>query len=85
MAYEFTLYYPGKRDPSKPPKFRVLPAEKGADDEYCYLEIDGERPYAPVAYRIVNRKWDPRRTKATFDPSGKFRLYIAFKTSGYKR
>jgi hypothetical protein len=45
-------------------------------------------PFLDVAYRVVNKEWDPRTggVRSTFEPeSGKFRLYFRFKQTFYKR
>lgn len=86
MAYEFTLFYPDIVDSKYTPTYHVHPTGKGRDDEHCLITFSCPGGiYEDVTYRIVNKPWDNRSRRCTFDSYGKFRLFFRFQMVGYRR
>lgn len=84
-AYEFTLMYPDLEG-GRVPRYEVSATEKGFDeDEFCIITFRAGPPYLDVAYRIINKQWDKRAVKATFEPNGRFKLYFRLMSTSYRR
>lgn len=82
FGYEFTLLYPDLLS-DVPPKFEVVPTEQGWEDTHCIIVFKAGPPYVDVAYKIVNKKFG--RVKASFEPSGRYKLYFRFGGTSYRR
>ena len=58
MGYEFHVFYPMLKDPSKTPQFKVQKTPQNSDKSTCILVFTSGEPYTDLAFRIVSDDWD---------------------------
>ncbi|KAH0793711.1 cactin [Histomonas meleagridis] len=91
-GYRFRIFYPSLVNKNKAPSFNLQPdlikyCTTKADNRYRYTAIvfDAGPPYLPIAFRIVDKKWDVYRNggfQSSFH-NGVFVFQISFKASLY--
>ena len=84
MSYEFTLKYPECANNRKPPSYR-LEDVKGDEDHRNLIFTSNSPLYEDVTYRIINKKWQGRGGKCTFNHYGELKLFFRFESSSYRR
>ena len=91
-GYRFKIFYPNLVDKNTAPNFSLQPnlvkyCTTQADNRYRYTAIvfNAGAPYLPIAFRIVDKKWDVYRNggfQSSFH-NGVFVFQISFRASLY--
>lgn len=91
-GYRFRIFYPDLKDKNTAPKYTLQPnlvklCKNKADEHYSYTAIrfDAGPPYLPIAFRIVDKKWDEYRNGGFVSNfhNSVFTFQIAFRASLY--
>lgn len=93
-GYKFTVYYPSLKNRNSYPRYRLAPELIKPDDpkpdpayNYTVIIFETGPPYLPIAFRIVDKKWDLYRDGGCTNSfiRGQFVFQITFQASLYYR
>ena len=83
-GYKFNIFYPdlvGAECPSY--KFEKDPTST-KENPRCIIRFSAPKPYQDVAFRIIDKPWNERRTRIVFD-RGILQVYFQFRQKFYKK
>ena len=83
-GYKFNIFFPdlvGAESPSY--KIEKDPTST-KENPRCIIRISAPKPYQDVAFRIIDKPWNERRTRIVFD-RGILQIYFQFRQKFYKK
>ncbi|KAK1381277.1 Cactin [Heracleum sosnowskyi] len=82
QGYKFNIFYPDLVDKTNTPYYTTV--QDGNSTDTCIIRFHAGPPYEDIAFRIVNKEWDKRGLKCTFE-RGILHVYFNFERYRYRR
>jgi hypothetical protein len=84
QGYKFTVFFPDMIEKNKTPQYFL---EGASEKEFAILRFHAGPPYEDIAFQILNKEWDIRRTsgfRCVFE-RGVMQLHFNFTRQYYRR